>query len=277
MKSARNALSKFLAAGFTFTCISPLVLSQHRAHARPLPGPVKDAGVYHLATDTWTRAGNHENLGPKVLYCNTASTGFFGGMGIAADLVWTDEGRIPSSGGHPNAKSDSYLVNGFSFAYCSSVAGNPQQGSVLFYECYAGCTDPQSLSAVASFPFTVPGGGSTSACWIAAFDLTGTLLEFQLSGDCDGTFHGTSALDNFGWTLILEDQGSGGFNGPTLTGDPNNFAYGDGTYYQSSGAYAGTGLGTVDFFGSATRRASIRTAATGSAAPSTGTPSRASR
>jgi hypothetical protein len=46
----------------------------------------------------------------------------------------------------------------------------------------------------------------------------------------------------------MKDQGTGGFNGPFLNGDPNNFAYGDGTYYQASGATYSTGLATVDQF-----------------------------
>jgi hypothetical protein len=60
-------------------------------------------------------------------------------------------------------------------------------------------------------------------------------------------FDGTEALDDFGWTILLQVQGTGGFNGPFLCGDPNNYPYGDGTYYQNPGAI-GTGLGTLDQF-----------------------------
>jgi hypothetical protein len=169
-------------------------------------------------------------------------------MAQACDLVWTDEGRIPSTTGHANAKDDAYTVRGIQIAYCSTVNG-PQTGGLVFYDCYTSCTDPSSLTPVAAFTMTVPGGSSAGTlCWIVTFDLKNSTLEFCLSGDCDGVFDGSTALDNFGWTLTLNDQGTGGFNGPLLNGDPNNYAYGDGTYYQNSGATYATGLGTLDQF-----------------------------
>ena len=97
-----------------------------------------------------------------------------------------------------------------------------------------------------SIGFSLP--GYSCWCWIVTFDLKGTSFEFVLDGDADGTFDGTTALDNFGWTIHLDDLGAGGFNGPLLNGDPNNFPYGDGTYYQSPGATLSTGLGTQDHF-----------------------------
>ncbi len=192
--------------------------------ALPIPGPVRDVGVYHVATDTWTRDGNQESLGSKVLYSNTANTGFFGYMGVPCDLVWTDEGRIPSTSGHANAKSDSYIVTGFQLAYCTSVIGH-QQAGLAFYECYATCTDPTTACPVRSIDLALP---VAQSCWLVTIDLKGSSLEFTLDGDCDEAFDGTTALDNFGWTLTMYDQGSGGFNGPFLNGDPNNYPYGDG-------------------------------------------------
>jgi hypothetical protein len=186
-------------------------------------------------------------VGPKVLYNNDAQSGFFGVMGVPADVNWTDEGCIPSSTGHPNAIADRYVVDGFSLAYCSSVVGGQQLGGVTFYECYVSCTNPSGLPKLQELSFAVPGGGSGTACWIVSFDLTGSSLEFQIAGDCDGVFDGTTALDSFGWTILLRDQGTGGFNGPYLCGDPNSFPYGDGTYYQNPGAI-GTGLNTRDQF-----------------------------
>ncbi len=221
-------------------------LAQQTMQVRPVPGPVKDAGVYHMATGTWTRGSQHENLGAKVLYSNLANTGFFGFMGTSADVHWTDEGRIPSTGGHANAKSDAYTVQSIQIGYCSSVSG-PQTGGLDFYNSYASCTNPTGAT-VLSVGINVPGGVGGTACWIVTFDLKGTSFEFGLDGDADGTFDGTTALDNFGWTLSLDDLGAGGFNGPMLNGDPNNFPYGDGTYYQNSGATLSTGLGTQDQF-----------------------------
>lgn len=241
---------KSLTFGGSLILIASTGFAQQTMQAQPLPGTVKDAGVFNLATGTWTRASQQNPMGdnPKRIYVNTAPSGFFGVMGVAADIVWTDEGRIPSTSGHANAKADSFLVKGFQIAYCSSVNG-PQNGGIAFYELYTSCTDPLSLTPAAAFTFSVPGGNASGTrCWSVGFDVTGTSLEFKLAGDGDGTFDGSTSLDNFGWTLALADQGTGGFNGPILCGDPNNVPYGDGTYYQNSSATYGTGLGTVDQF-----------------------------
>ncbi len=229
--------------------LSLSLFAQSRPVITPVPEPPRNAGVYHAATGTWSHGGTNEALGPKVLYNNNdAFSGFYGAMGVPADLVWTDEGRIPGTSGHPNATSDLYVVDRFDFAYCSSVPGGPQQGSIRFYECYASCTDPLALPVLREIPFQLPGGaGGATACWIVTFDLAGSGLVFHLAGDCEGTFDGTSATDSFGWTLTLEDDGANGFNGPFLCGDPPAFPYGDGTYYQNPGS-PGTGLDTRDQF-----------------------------
>src|SRR5687767_2605704 len=68
-------------------------------------GQVKHAGVYHVATGTWTRArGGQANVGPDVIYNSSIGTGyFFGGMsnGALVGLNWVGSGNIPtaSSGG----------------------------------------------------------------------------------------------------------------------------------------------------------------------------------
>src|SRR5687767_13287514 len=157
---------------------------------RQLPAPVKDAGVYHFATGTWTRGGGQQSLGPKVLYANTANTGFFGTMGAACDLVWTDEGRIPVIGGNPSGDEYVYTVEAVQIAYCSSVVGEPQRGSLAFYESYISCTDPASLTALASFDFAVPGAVSSTACWTVTFDLEDTGLDFCIRGDGNSLYEG---------------------------------------------------------------------------------------
>lgn len=238
---------KSLTFGGSLVLLASAATAQQQMQARPVQSQLKDAGVYHLATGTWSR-GQVTTGTPKVLYTNSANTGFFGVMGVAADLIWTDEGRIPSTSGHSGATADSYVVQQMQIAYCSSVAG-PQNGGIIFYDCYTACTDILGLTPIAAFGFQVPGAGAGSVgCWLVTFDITGTSLEFKISGDCDGSFDGTSALDNFGWTIVLNDQGTVGGNGPFLNGDPNNYAYGDGTYYQNPGASYGTGLGTADQF-----------------------------
>jgi hypothetical protein len=235
----------------TLTIAGSLVLAsssfaQQNMQAQRIPSRLKDAGVYHVGTRTWTHGG--DTLTPsKVLYRNIANTGFFGIMGIAADIIWTDEGCMPSPGHKAGAKSGKQTVQSITLRYCSTVNG-PQTGGVIFYDSYTSCTDPLSLPAVGGFGFTTAGSNGATACWIATFDLTGTTFEFDLTDDSDGVFDGTTALDNFGWTLILNDGGAGGFNGPFLDGDPNNVPYGDGTYYQNTASTYGTGLDTRDQF-----------------------------
>ncbi len=218
-------------------------------HSLPLPTPPRDAGVYHVATGTWTRSSDDQAVGSKVLYNSNTNSGYFGAMGVPCDIVWTDEGRIPSTSGHPNAKSDLYLVDGFQIAYCSSVGPVGQLGAVTFYGCYESCTDPVGITPLSHVDLVLPGSPSfgSVACWIVTVDLSGSSHEFEIAGDCDGVFDGTTELDNFGWTLTLRDQGTGGFNGPILNDCPNNWAYGDGTYYQNPDQ-RGLGLGTIDQF-----------------------------
>lgn len=215
----------------------------------PLPSAPRDAGTYHLATGTWSRSGGEAALGPKVLQNSNSNSGFFGVMGVSCDLVWTDEGRIPSTSGHPNAKSDLYRVDGFQLAYCSSVGPVGQLAAVDYYACYRGCSDPLVLNHLAHVDLSLPGSPSfdSTACWIVTIDIAGTPHEFEIAGDRDGAFDGTTALDNFGWTITMRDQGTGGFNGPLIIDCPNNWPYGDGTYFQNTGL-PGTGLGSQDQF-----------------------------
>ncbi|MFN0245132.1 MAG: hypothetical protein ACKVWV_19790 [Planctomycetota bacterium] len=66
------------------------------SHRLRLKGQVKNAGIYHVGTGTWTRAGAlKEQLGPNffTLYNNTCSSPFFGS--IYPNETWTDEGRLP--------------------------------------------------------------------------------------------------------------------------------------------------------------------------------------
>ncbi len=221
--------------------------AQTGIQAKPVPARLQNAGVYHVGTGTWTRT--HTTLTPsEVYYTNSANTGFYGVIGQGLDMIWTDEGNIPSSGHVSGGRDGSMVVQSLEFAYCSGVLGTTQNGGFIFYNSYASCTDPIGQPSVANLAFSVPGAGSSGVnCWLVTFDLTGSGAEFKLDADA-GVFDGTTALDNFGWTLLLDDQGSGGFNGPFLNGDPNNFAYGDGTYYQNPTATLATGLDTRDQF-----------------------------
>ena len=87
-----------------FLVLATSVLAQQAMRAQRVPSRQRDAGVYHASTRTWTHG--QDTLAPsKVLYRNVANTGFFGMMGIAADLIWTDEGCMPSPAHKAGAKS----------------------------------------------------------------------------------------------------------------------------------------------------------------------------
>jgi hypothetical protein len=234
----------------TLTLAGSLVLaasgfSQHTLQAERVSGRLRDAGVYHLGSRTWTH-GEDTLATSKVLYRNDVLTGYCGVMGVPADLIWTDEGCLPGPAHEANAKPGPYVIQRITLRYCTTVYGS-QIGGLQYYDSYKACTDPASLPVAGGFGFSVPGGGSSGfACWIVTFDLTGSTFDFPLKEDADGAFDGTTALDNFGWTLFLADGGSGGFNGPLLGADPLVDPYGDGTYYQNSAATDGSGLDTRD-------------------------------
>jgi len=240
----------------TLTITGSLILvassgfAQQTLRSAPVSAPLKKAGVYHVATGTWTHGGL-DTLTPadKRFYANTANSGFYGIMGVPQDLIWTDEGCVPGSAHIGAAKDGPFEIQQLSIGYCAVHIG-AQTGGLLFYDSYASCTNPLTLTPIANLGFSVPGGTASGgqACWLVTFDLTASTAQFNMSNDGDGVFDGSTALDNFGWTIILNDQGSGGFNGPLLRGDPNAFPYGDGTYYQNSAASYATGLDTQDQF-----------------------------
>ncbi|MFN0242081.1 MAG: hypothetical protein ACKVWV_04245 [Planctomycetota bacterium] len=123
-------------------------------------GPVKNAGIYHLGTGTWTRPGALGTaLGPQftTIYNNTCSSPGFGVM--YPGETWTDEGRLPgvnspdklydatqvevnafvgavndcpfpdgplSAGGSARGSAPvggSYTIDAFMIGYCSNVDG----------------------------------------------------------------------------------------------------------------------------------------------------------
>ena len=262
---------KFQAGPLTLT--SSLVLLTSVGHAQSIQQiqrvdqELKDGGAYHLATRTWSRAGDHASPQgfSKVLYNNTPTLPirFFGTANQPIDIHWTDEGRLPSTSGHTNAKADAYVVQAFQVAYCAGGVPGPVTLGVDFYERYTVCMDPRALQSsfstgMATVPGFVPNGGNIFSCWTITFDLTGTSLEFPLRGDGDGAFDGTSSLDNFGWQIHLSNGQQALRLGPLLAYDPQGYfgcaaAEGDGTYYQSgscSSPYGfgnyGSGLSSVD-------------------------------
>lgn len=234
-----GAAALLAGAGFAQQSLQPV----------PITAPVKDAGVFHVATGTWTRgASSHANFGPKVLYNNNAPSGYYGNMTAHHD--WVDDGNIPSISHGVGATADSYLVDGFQTAYCTAEGPAGTALHLAFYNPYGACTNYQVLTPVLDGLATAPGSSAagTLACWIVTFDVAGTSLEFTIGGDADGTYDGLNSIDNIGLLFGMNPTVTATASGPILCGDPNNYPMGDGTYYQNPSSSLGTGLDTADQF-----------------------------
>ena len=227
-----------------------------------IPGAVKVAGIYHVATGQWTRASvEAANFGPDTIYNNTAISNYFttvGGLGgMAPGATNFDEGGIPTetNTNHPMANRSTYMVNGFEIGYCDLNGPGTRGWEISFYSNYAPCTLGQVPDATRVLPI-LPAAG----CWIITLDLSGG-SEFCLAGDGGDGFDDDPDLDSFGWSFrYAGSQAPGGaapagmiFAGDPATTDPNWTTAilppdGTGTYYGpptpcSTGA---TGLITQD-------------------------------
>ena len=234
-------------------------------------GATKSAGIYHVATGTWTRnVATTANLGPDVIYTNTAASTYFTTLDLenaTGDVQIVDEGRIPVSGGNcVLADRTSYEVNCISFTYCTEVSTPTIGVTFTMYSSYSPCDLPSlgnatTIEAGTASGTGLPGGGAgpgTFACWAVTFDLTGA--EFCLEGDggpfAPG-FDNSAALDSFGVSWAFPGQ-FGQATGPVIAGDPTwteadpcsiTGIGGSGTYYYTGPPSCGdTGLDTADFY-----------------------------
>lgn len=264
--------SSLIAASSVILCAS--ATAQQGATVQSVPGAVKDAGIYHVATGTWTRNSSATaNLGPDTIYRNDSQSGYFSTLNMAAaagDWSIIDSGRIPTTGsGIAGADRTEYTVNCLQVGYCSGVVGPNTAVTFNLYESYSPC---DLIVTAPVNPFTLSGsvaatglpGGSTAgaACWIVTVDFSGG-GEFCLEGDGGSDNPGEdfdTSTDSFGMEWIFNGA-AGTSTGPLLTGDPTwNFAVGGsitgvgggGCYYSPAGSdgvcMEGTGLDTTDFF-----------------------------
>ncbi len=252
-----------------------------RPRLKPITAPLRHAGVYHVATGTWTRGTSLASLvGPDVVYNNTCSPVYFTGM-LQCDGAIQHRSRIPSTSGpttdsqfygttnsahrydeHPGCE-DAYVIQGFEVSYCSSHVGTvgwEYQFASSYTACGASNMVPQY-----TFTQTLPGGTSTGAqaCWVVDFDLSGLPGGgMVLSADGDGTYDGPSTMDQFGFGFRLTTTVSASdFTGPVVAGNytwtggpvkgPQTPCTGtDGTIWDSpvDPSEAGTGMASSDFF-----------------------------
>ncbi|MFT5051833.1 MAG: hypothetical protein ACI8QZ_003262 [Chlamydiales bacterium] len=230
--------------------------------------PIKDRGVYHLATGTWSRANASSSFNSDVLFNNTASTGYF--FGTTSGFNTVDHGRIPSTSSPATPDSvvgtfDSYRIDCFQIGYCSSILASAGGVDIAltYYDDYAPCSDVDVGGGIGiAARFIVSGlAGATPAgaqgCWMVAFDLSNTTATFFLSGDADGAWDNVPNTDSFGWGLDFTNAiggSTGNGTGPLIAG---NCPVGGVTVPQRGfqttfggvpGATDSTGLGTNDFF-----------------------------
>lgn len=251
-------ISLFL--GLALYLTGPLV-AQGQLQPLRIPGPVKDAGVFHVGTGTWTRSvGSQANLGPDVIFRSDVPSGYFAVGWEGQEGV--DEGILPGKAnpnetGNPGPQ-DSYLIDGMQFGYCSQSTA-PVNWDFVFYDSYVPCDIPSApancINCAGSLPtLALPAGGF---CWTALFDLSLGGYEVCLEADggncAPGYDGGGLGLDHFGWghTWNTVDQA---FTGPLLAGhDAAWFPEGEGTVYQPAFTNAcnlplASGLGAEDYF-----------------------------
>jgi hypothetical protein len=249
------------------------------ARLRPISAPFRNAGVYHVATGTWTRDGHLANLiGPSLIYNNSCTPTYFAAQ--VTGEKWQHRSRVPTTAanGAPTTPSvfygpprhdeapgcdTQYLVDGFQVVYCSSSTQGPITYGFEFANSYAECA---SLDMVPDHSFAIPGlpqGTSTGQlqCWIVDIDLASTSQAFVLQADGDGTYLGPSTLEQFGWSLgPLSPIGLADATGPVIAGNYTWLGWGgppvtpctgtDGTIWDSPVDLTeqGTGMASNNFF-----------------------------
>jgi hypothetical protein len=257
-----------------------------KSRLQPITSPFRHAGVFHVATGTWTRNSQLSNLtGPDTIYNNSCATAYF--FPILSDEQYEHRSRVPTLGGAPwNAPTtvnpfdplkndeapgcaESYVVNGFEFLYCSSRVG-PFGAGVFDYDqafasAYLACGASDMVRDVTFNITGLPGGTPAGAqiCWIVDIDLDAASLSFTLAADQDGTWVGPSTSEQFGWSQGPTTPGITGAmaTGPVIAGNftwpggpftgPLPMCSGtDGTIWDSpiNLAEAGTGMSSNDFF-----------------------------
>lgn len=221
---------------------------------RPITGPIRNAGTYHLASNTWTRAAGQASLvGTSTIYNNTCPSGYY--LGLSGD-TFVDEGRIPGhTPGEPNDAqnrpgcADVYSIDGFQIGYCTDqTATTLGTYTISFFESYVSCSSTIGVTPTASFALHgLPATVGYIACWIVNIDLDASpgtpSLSFTMRADGDGTY-GT-VPDTFGWEMS-SNTASAVNTGPIIAGDPSVCAGYDGTRWDPTVNYGehGTGMGT---------------------------------
>lgn len=223
------------------------------------PTPAKDAGIYHVATGTWSRDAPQAALGPDVIYRNDVSGGYFG-TGWEG-ITGVDEGILPGPSsvlapGGAGGPLNAYSIEGLKFGYCALNNPGGIDWNLQLYDSYVPCDSPdlpKNCIHAASGVISLTGLPTASSCWIVTLDLTGG-AEFCMSADGGPCNPGSqssnpSMFDSFGFASSWNNQGV--LAGPIFAGDPTWAPEGEGTCYAPwltcpSGA---SGLGQINQIG----------------------------
>ena len=258
----------YLSAAVSLLCCSTAA-AQSQAEAIPITGVVKNAGILHLATGTWTRnVSDTANLGPDICYANDVASGYFSPLALDianGDYSLIDEGRIPGpASGVGTADRTDYEINCITFSYCTNQGGPTVGITFNLYESYNPCdtiitapASPFTLAGTASAAGLPGGPGGVNSCWTVTLDMTdfsAFCLESE-GGDQFPGFDSDLSTDSFGIEWVFNGS-FGTVTGPILSGDPDwtpnvsgalNWG-GTGTYYDNSGmaSCGNTGLDTAD-------------------------------
>jgi hypothetical protein len=250
--------SSIIAASAVILCCAT-ASGQQQLTAHKMLGPVKDAGIFHVGTGTWTRgSGAKANLGPDVIFRSDVSSGYFGTGWEGSPGI--DNGILPGTGNSNQTGNagpqDSYSVDGVEFGYCSLSAAWTNW-DFQFYDSYVPCDLPSQpgncMNSAGSLPtIALPAGGF---CWLGTFDLSLGGYEVCLEADggtcAPGYDGGGLGLDGFGWSATWSTTDAA-VTGPFLDGHDLTWTpEGEGTVYEptySSCQPFSSALGTQDFF-----------------------------
>ncbi|QDV05787.1 hypothetical protein Poly30_12890 [Planctomycetes bacterium Poly30] len=208
--------------------LEPLTVQPER-----VPGPVRNAGIYHVATGTWTRTGpTVASFGPDVIYDNTSPSSYFTATGIRGGFA--PGGRVSDSGGLPGSSNggtfqsqpnrECYRVNAFEIGYCDMGSPGSSGWTFEFMEAFSACRTTNPIPVTASV--TVTGFPAAGGCWTITIDLSGG-QEFSMSADgdpVDGSWDDDPRVDTFGFRLAYagSEPNSLAPAGWLIAGDPNS-------------------------------------------------------
>ena len=244
--------------------------SMQTAQPQRINGTAKHAGIYHVATGTWTRTqGATANVGPDIVYNNTADGIYWTGEIHENGAEWVDEGQLPGASSPFGANKECYTINAFDMYYGTSSLPGTLTMDVNWYDAYDPCTNPNEANSCINWAGSTTGidlpenGGSGFGFWIMTIDMAGAEVDMNADGapclplydanvDWDSFGWGASPVGgNMGWILASDPDWT-----PNVTAGANGESGGTGTYYDVSGAVScnidpllgHTGLNTQDLW-----------------------------